>query len=305
MAFHIRHHEQPRAAIRRIAAVEVRSSIDGLRSRHPSTHEAVHEFRKSCKKVRGLIRLVRPDLEQQYTVENRFYRDLSRELSYVRDTQALVEAVDRLTQFYAHLEDPQKNLSDVRSYLIDHRDKSHGGEDQLHHRLDSIANRLESGLDRIDSWEIQNNGFDSYGVGLSRNYRQARKEFRSCRKRPTSANFHAWRKRVKYHWHHAVLLGRSGSRLLKPHIRMTEELGELLGQYQDYSVLRTRIVEAQESAAFNAQRQNLMRLLDLRQSALQKEAFDLGRFVLAETPKQLCSRWRRYWKAWQITDTDS
>ena len=79
---------------------------------------------------------------------------------------------------------------------------------------------------------------------------------------------------------------------------MTETLSELLGQYHDYAVLRFRINDLQKAGMVDEQRQRLICLIEIRQQELRKEAFQLGSYLFAEKPKQLVSRWRKYWQIW-------
>jgi len=77
--------EQPLdAEVRRIATELIDhavAQIDGTKTapheaiHHDVHHEAVHEVRKDCKKLRGLLRLVRPAVPKLYTHENAAFRD--------------------------------------------------------------------------------------------------------------------------------------------------------------------------------------------------------------------------------------
>ena len=96
MAYRFFADEPIQAAVKRVASEQIAMAIRDFESEQMDRHEAVHRFRKRCKKMRGLLRLVRPHLSAVYQAENYFYRDLSRKLSFVRDAQALVECVDRL-----------------------------------------------------------------------------------------------------------------------------------------------------------------------------------------------------------------
>lgn len=158
----IRHRESPEDAVRRVAMSEVRSSIDNLRIRQPTTHEAVHEC---CKRLRGLIRLVRQQLGKRYRPENRFYRNLSRELSSVRDSQALIEAVDRLSAHFGSHEAPLPDLSVIRDYLVHSRNHTNGGHQTLLPQLDAITEQLQEANHRIDKWLFTNQGFDCFRGG--------------------------------------------------------------------------------------------------------------------------------------------
>jgi hypothetical protein len=57
-------------------------------------NEQVHKERKRCKKLRALLRLVRPALGQQDRDENVWLRDTGRRLCDARDARANVETFD-------------------------------------------------------------------------------------------------------------------------------------------------------------------------------------------------------------------
>lgn len=64
-------------------------------------HTTVHEVRKSCKKIRGLLSLVR-DVLPDYHSENHFFRDEARKISDLRDSKALIEALEICYVQYGH-----------------------------------------------------------------------------------------------------------------------------------------------------------------------------------------------------------
>jgi hypothetical protein len=295
MGYHIRRRESVEEAVRRIAVEEIAGAIDDVRLRQPTVHEAVHELRKRCKKIRGLLRLVRPRLGEVYAGENAFYRDLSRDFSFVRDAQASLEA---LTRLIAHFAD-QVQLQDfqqLHAYLMTAREEVAGSEHQLVEQLDQVVAPLEQARDRVARWPIGDDGFETVAPGLMKTYRRARRAMNLAYRHPSMHNFHQWRKRVKYHWHHAMLLQRSCPKLIKPHCRLAEQLGELLGQDHDYAGLRERLTDLQGSANLELEKQRFIALIDRRQAELRVEMERLGRFLQGETPRQLAARWRAYWE---------
>ncbi len=255
----------------------------------------------AARKLRGLLRLVRPVLDDVYVSENVFFRDLSRELSFVRDSQALVEAFDRLAEVPADVR--PSSVASVRDYLTRLREEVAGEEEELSRRLEPVRQSLQQSLLRVSNWTLRDGGFDAVEGGLMQNYRRARKAMRHAYEAGTSEYFHEWRKRVKYHWHHARLLRNIGPRLMKPHRRMAAELGELLGQDHDLAVLKQRLITAAELSAVD-QRQLVIALIAQRQEQLQTQAKWLGQRLLAEKPRRLAARWRVYWQTWVSESTD-
>ncbi len=298
MGFHLRRHESVQAAVRRIAIEELEASIRDVRLRQPDSHEAVHDFRKRCKKLRGLLRLVRPQLGDQFRIENVIFRDLSRELSFVRDAQALLEAIDRLLTHYAS-ELTASDVPDLRAHLIAARDRVAGGEEQLVAQLEGMIHPLHQAIDRVVSWELPDLGFETIAPGIGKTYQRARRAMQLAYQNPTPEAFHEWRKRVKYHWHHSLLLRRICPRLLKAHRRLAEQLGEMLGQDHDYAVLRERLAADEGGEAFQQERQLIFDLIEKRQVELRFEMARLGHYLQAETTPHLLERWRVYWQTWR------
>jgi CHAD domain-containing protein len=298
MGFKIRHDESIGAALHRIATDQISACINDLRLRQPDTHEAVHDFRKRCKKLRGLLRLVRPQLGSQFRIENATFRDLSRELSFERDAQALLEALDRLLVRFAS-EVSMSTVQPVRDQLTESRDALAGGEDQLVAKLEEMIGRVEAARDRVRDWPTPPDEFESVAGGLEKTYRRARRGMRIAYDNPSLHNFHEWRKRVKYHWHHALLLRQSCPMLLKPHRKLAENLGEKLGQDHDYGVLRERLVDLRLGDEFERAKAVVVDLIDRRQEELRAEMRPLGAVLQAEAPKQLIRRWGTYWQTWR------
>src|SRR5579864_4999680 len=99
MAYHLKLDESVPAALKRVVAEEIDSAVDQLTGKGDSDRdEAIHEARKSVKKVRGVLRLMRPQLGRTFTVENTHFRDIGRQLSAFRDAGAMLETFDLIQQ---------------------------------------------------------------------------------------------------------------------------------------------------------------------------------------------------------------
>jgi hypothetical protein len=295
MAYHLRRRESVPAGVRRIAVEEITAAIQDVQLARLPVHEAVHELRKRCKKLRGLLRLVRPELDAGvFDRENAFFRDLAREFSFIRDANAHLEALERLIAHSVQ----QTTLGDVHQVhgqLLGTRQQIAGGEAELTERLAALVEPLEQALDRASGWTIANDGFEALAAGLKLTYQRARGAMRIAYRLPSTHNFHQWRKRVKYHWYHALLLERICPRLVKPHARLADDLGELLGQDHDYAGLRERLTDLSGDESLDQEKMRLITLIDARQAELRVQMARLGHFLQAEKPRRLVARWRAYW----------
>jgi len=166
-------------------------------------------------------------------------------------------------------------------------------------RLAEVREELRHARTRIPGWRIQAQGFEAVEGGLVKTYRRARKAMRQAYAEERSECFHEWRKRVKYHWHHARLLRNISPRLMKPHRKMADELGQILGQEHDLTVLKQQIAESLHGFGTREQRELADRLIARRQEQLRTGAKWLGQRLLAEKSRRLAIRWRTYWQTWQ------
>jgi len=87
MSFEFRADEALRESIHRIAGKEIEKIRDyASGSIGRSRDEMVHEIRKSLTKLRTILRLVRPAIDEKiYRRENTAFRDIARPLTDVRD----------------------------------------------------------------------------------------------------------------------------------------------------------------------------------------------------------------------------
>src|SRR6516225_5475965 len=118
MSFQLRPEESLRKSLRRIVRYQMDAVLEELtQAQKGPRDEVVHEVRKSLKKLRAVLRLVRPVIgEKSYRRENTCFRDAGRPLTEVRDARILVETLDKLVEhFKEHI--AGKSFADIRKAL--------------------------------------------------------------------------------------------------------------------------------------------------------------------------------------------
>src|SRR5262245_20072516 len=96
MAYRLRPDESIPHGLRRLAKKELKAAVTGLRAGDPPGDEAVHEARKSLKKVRAIIDLIDADGGDGLAKSPKLARGASRVLSAVRDADATLEILGKL-----------------------------------------------------------------------------------------------------------------------------------------------------------------------------------------------------------------
>jgi CHAD domain-containing protein len=297
MAFRIKRKKSVQTNLRRIAEEQIDKAISEILDERVARHETVHQVRKRCKKVRGLIRLVRPEFKD-YSRENRFFRDAARELSYVRDAQSMIECFDGLMEHFAEQVN-REAFASIRRQLADRRQTIADDRVGLDKRMDQFLVKMREARQRAGSWKIKDDGFSVAEGGLRKTFGRGRKALYEAYENPGDACFHEFRKRTKYHWYHLRLLRPIWSDMLSVQCQAADGLSDLLGDDHDLAVFRTTLLADPGDFESETDVQALVGLIDRRRMELQAEARPLAERLFAEKPAQLADRFRAYWGTWK------
>lgn len=299
MGYRLDKEESAEDNLRRIALEQVEKALKEIEDKGLDRHEVVHQVRKRCKKLRGLIRLYRPGFGL-FKEENTFLRDAARRLSSIRDAQSTIESLDALAGHYKDRAD-LPDFSGIRQELVSRRQEVAKDVAGLEKRLADFSEGMRSLRLRITAWSCTEEGFAAVAGGLGKTYRRGRKALGGAYENPTPNNFHEWRKRVKYHWYHARLLKGIWPEMLEVQGAAANTLGKMLGDDHDLAVLRETLEREAQHFGVGGQLQHIVDLIEKRRSELQNAAHPLGERLYAEKPQQLVARFGAYWSAWQTS----
>ncbi|MEJ2469991.1 MAG: CHAD domain-containing protein [Desulfuromonadales bacterium] len=298
MGYRIERQDPPAEAIRRMACEQIDKAIDEIHDSDLDRHETVHQVRKRCKKLRGLVRLVRPCMEEVYQHENAWYRDSARALSNIRDAHALIECCEDLLQRFDRTFAPA-TFAELYQKLILYRDRSAATVANVEERLQVFLDRMKEGRARLKAWPLKEEGFDLLQDGLNKTYGRGRRAMTSAYESTTVAAFHEWRKRVKYHWYHARILENVWPDLMSSYRHTLKQLSDDLGDDHDLAVLQQTLIDDPQSFGTDEMIAAFTALARQRQEELRSHARPLGARIYAETPNRFGKRICRYWEAWR------
>lgn len=282
MTYRITAGETVEEAFRRIACEQIDRAAADIDDDGMGLHETVHEVRKRCKKIRGLLRLVRPGFEG-YSDENRWFRNRARDVSDVRDATSLLECLDALVERYGD-ELGQRPFAEVRSWLEHRRDEVTAHTDAAA-RLQEIRDQLPAARQRASGWQLSKPGIEAVRAGLEKTYRRARKGMHRAVEEPTAENFHEWRKRTKYYRYHTRLVSPAWPGVMRALNDEAHRLSDLLGDDHDLAVLRETLVGS-DGVSQPLEQSALLALLDRRSTELRAWSLTLGRRLFRLAPKR-------------------
>ena len=281
--------ESPKQGVTRVAQGELDLTI-GLLETAPNgdgAGEAVHEARKALKRLRALLRVSRPGLDdRRYQRENVVFRDAGRQLSDARDAQVLVDTLDALQKRF-HDELPKGTWSRLHENLVAGADQAQSNGPAS---FDGVLDVLSQARMRVSEWPLPSqNGRAPLAEGFDRIYRKGRRALRRAKDEPTAENLHELRKRAKDLWHSAQLLEAMCPGKMQPLAKEAHRLSDLLGDDHDLSVLLD--YAAQHAELLDETELGLLKnVVDLRRQALRREGIRCAKALYRRKPKRMLRR---------------
>jgi CHAD domain-containing protein len=286
-AFHLYKDEPTPDGIRRIARGQLDAAHDVLVDRPKrKLAEAVHDTRKSLKRLRATVRLAREALgDELYRRENSAFRDVGRRLAGVRDASVLIETLTALED--ASDDDlPRGATTKLRAQLDDERDQALESLQADDAMVTTVVQDIDSARTRIATWTFDCDGFEALEPGLRRIYRRGRKAMRRAQEERTNENFHEWRKRVKDLWHAEQILEPASPKKMKKLAKRTHGLADLLGDDHDLAELRNYVAAHPQCFDDHVAQVGLIAAIDRRRKVLQDEALAVGNKTYRRRPKR-------------------
>jgi CHAD domain-containing protein len=298
MPYRLKFGEPVPEGIRRIAAEEMLSAAERLGHATVKTRdEAIHEARKSVKKTRALLRLMRPELAKIHPAENARLRQIGQRLSEYRDAAVIVETFDALKEKYKDELKGATLASIRRGPLRDRREQRLGP--RLRQVLARMAAACRSAAARPARWPLHADGFDAVKPGLTAAYRRSRKAMWRARAHDRPDLAHEWRKRAKDHWYHVRLLEDVWTEVMQGYEKSLKDLETWLGNHHNLQVLKEKLEARPEAYGTPGDIEICLGLIGKYQEELRRNALSLGERIYEERPGQYRTAMRNLWESWQ------
>lgn len=268
--------------------------------REPPPAPAVHELRKTTKKLRGLLQLVRPRFAD-FHAENAALRDAAAQMAALRDAEVRLATFTRLTAPLAGKTDLAPLVALIEAEIATLR-----APGAMAGAVAALQDGLAAQRGRVGDWRIRGKEFAAFEDGLERSWRRARRQMEAARGVlvPSGGDafdatpFHEWRKAVKHHWYQARLLQPVWPAMMNPHVAAANELGEILGEHNDIDVL-TGFLDARASALPADSLRRVGKVALARRRALARRAVRAGERLFAGGAGALVERWGIWWRIWR------
>lgn len=294
MGYELEAAEHPVSGLKRIAREQLDSGIAELEGRGEERDlgKRVHEARKSLKKARAVVRMLRREVgEDFYKAENRRMRDTGRMLAPVRDADVVLETLLSGLGTTA----PERLAGVLRARREHERERLEGDPELIDRAREAFAETRG----RIDAWPIDRADSRIFTKSVKRTYKRGRKAFAEAYENPDPEAFHELRKRVKYLWYYARILRGSGDGEITTLEDWADEAADLLGLDHDLAVLGETIDELGRSATNADEREALRTAIEQRRLMIERRALPLLRRLFAEAPSSFAARVASRFDTWR------
>jgi len=285
---------QPKAAIgpaiRAIAANILAQARIAIGDPERSSADAVHDFRRTMKEWRALMRLLAPFIPDAQRWRHEA-RDHARSLAHARDGAAALNAFDGLID-KGNLVLSERTTATIRSRI----EALRGNEEQavLTPELrEGIVAWLDLAAAAIEQWPLDPFDFSSIAAQLTDAYRNARRRIPADWSAAGAGELHTLRQRVVDLRYQMELIEPLWPRFGRMWTEEAERLRERLGRCQDLEVLK-RFTEPHQPLAH--WRSRLTPAIAERSAALAQRAARIAHRLFAERPKSFRHRLESLWE---------
>lgn len=291
MAYRFKLQEPLAQEVRRVALEQIDLAEEKLASQD-DIPEAIHNARRSLKRLRALIRLLRPAIgDAAYRRESERVAGTARLLSGARDVHVMRLTATKLESRFGPLPDGAgKRLAALlaKEAAAIPSDAGKDGRAQALKRLKQMRKVFTGhALDDLS--------FAALAEGLERCYRKGRRGFRDAFRKPSDESFHAWRKSVQRHWRHMQLISRAWPEALSARADEAKEVSRLLGEDHDLAVLLAKVTEAAPDSLSPEDVAAIGALCRSCQAEIRELAEQRGTRLFAEPAEELRRRIETYW----------
>ena len=302
-------------ALRRLSVEQFDVALNGLRGQHTSRDVAVHEMRKAAKRIRAVLRMVRPAIgDRVFRAENAALRDAAKVVSGVRDGAVLVDAVKGMRSRYGHLLAPGVFV-DLEGRLGRRHQRIVGRVIDDEEVMQQVVGALHRARSRYAAWPVDledpyavrgtsrrviANTFSSIGGGIAATYQGGQREMRSAISAPTPEHFHEWRKQVKYLRHQMEIISPVWPEVVGGLAASLSQLGDVLGDDHDQAELIRLVASVPDLMPDADERNLLVALSQHRRRELEGAAMVMGKRIYAESADRFTRRLEAYWSAWSL-----
>lgn len=255
------------------------------------TDEAIHEFRKSIKRWRSFLRLIKPHFGDSADNLRSAARETANKLGGARDLRSTLDAIEDVREGAYEL--TERSLETITNRIKEMQRETESKQISPFDRAE-IAHEVTRWLTTISLWPFGGIDFKEISDALTSGYTRARKAMPENWREAGEEELHEFRKRTIDHRYQMELLEPLWPRMAKIWIDEAQRLRDAIGQHRDLTLLQEMTGPRQPLARFRAK---LAPPIARRQQEHLEKAAKIAARVFADKPKAFQKRINALWLA--------
>jgi CHAD domain-containing protein len=261
--------------------------------------EDLHQVRVTIKRLRALLRLVRPVISEAFCDrENRRLKAMADRLAYFRDTTVSRQTLATLAGSIAHKRS-EGAFNLVLARFVDHGPEPGQFRIQRERTLRHAGTTLAAAKQSFENMLIPAEDWQALGPGLQQVYGRVRNRMLRALTYQTPEAFHDWRKQVKFLYYQLQMLEGISPRRLETMVRRLRELEDRLGEDHDLAVLERLLCDGREQFGGKRPVKCVLACLVRQSKKLRKETAAMGKELFREKPRKFVDKLGKRWTVWR------
>jgi CHAD domain-containing protein len=287
------HADEPvRTGVLRVADILIENA--GNRFKHPARDSAedIHAIRVIIKRLRALLRLLRPVLNKQvFDRENARLRAAAHRLSFAREADVARDTLAMLPRSRGHQAGAEKLLN------VQLNGNSQAETIQATNHVETDLEQARRSMHRM---RISGAGWGAIEPGLTAVYRKCRKRMRRALRHGEDDAFHKWRIAVKHLYYELQMLRPVWPNHLDALIARLGQLQDKIGADHDLVLLERSLIRMPGATDDAEGVDEVVQTVADEIVKLRKLTRPLGKSIFAQSPRRFVRRLRRHWSRWRI-----
>jgi CHAD domain-containing protein len=292
MAFHLRSNESVSNGLQRLARKELRSARSAVDSGRTPNDAAIHEARKSVKKVRAILQLIEDDDGRGLGRSGKRLRLVNRTLSDLRDAAATIQTLAAFRKRHPGLFS-RTAFAQVRRTLVDRKRRAakeveNGGWTDIDRHLQRVRRTAKN-------WRPAHRDAGALARGIRSAHRRGRKAMMRAQRDQRAEDFHAWRKVIKELWYALRLVDAAGGKVGRD-VRTLHLAEQWLGEDHNIVVLCQQVSRDAAMLEDPLALDRFRLAADRDQVRLREKTMARARMIYQHTPASYAQSVARAWK---------
>ena len=279
------------AGLLRVAKSLIQHAVGCIEHPNNDRAEDVHAVRTSIKRLRAILRLVRPAIGRTFFErENAHLRKAARRLAFTRDTdvarQTLVELSDEIGR-------------DMLTTTVSGFEKQATPPADIDNTMSDVALDLEQIGRSIARLRLPGDDWQVIEPGLLAVYRQGRKRMNSAFAAGDDEAFHQWRIFVKHLYYELEFLESVSPKRLGKMIARLKKLQDMIGADHDVAVLKSLLQKTPDRFGGAEIVARVVACLAAKSRKLRRASKPLGTAIFCKKPRCFARKLSRRWNDWR------